>query len=313
MLHLLRTRIPARSFSRAPSPVRPFLSVSTRFHATAKMSSTARSTPTPAPAGKKQYPLQKPKTVIPKRQVRILMLHGYTQSGPLFRAKTRAVEKLLAKTLAPLDLVPILLYPTGPSRLSPRDVPGFVPSSKDAASSADAETDAWAWFRWDDGRGTYNGLDDGMRTLAAAMAEVTAQGEVVDGVIGFSQGAAMASMLVAAMDPDRTVGAEEDEGWVRAVREANGGQPFKFAVLYSGFYALPERLQWVYQPKVRTPTLHFLGSLDTVVDESRTRGLVDRCQGPLVVVHPGGHYVPVNREWVMPLAGFVRKCLEDKA
>ncbi|KAK0725992.1 serine hydrolase FSH [Lasiosphaeris hirsuta] len=274
------------------------------------MSSTAKSTPTPASAGKKQYPPQKPKTVIPKRQVRILMLHGYTQSGPLFRAKTRAVEKLLAKTLAPLNLVPTLIYPTGPSHLSPGDVPGFVPSSQDAPG---AETDAWAWFRLDDGRGTYNRLDEGMRTLAAAMAEVTAGGEVVDGVVGFSQGAAMASMLASAMDPDRGIGAEEDEGWVEAVREANGGKPFKFAALYSGFYAVPERLQWLYEPKVRTPTLHFLGSLDTVVDESRTRGLVDRCQDPLVIVHPGGHYVPVNREWVMPLAGFVRKCLEEKA
>ncbi|KAG4415009.1 hypothetical protein IFR04_011830, partial [Cadophora malorum] len=32
------------------------------------------------------------------RKLKILMLHGYTQSGPLFHAKTRALEKLLTKS-----------------------------------------------------------------------------------------------------------------------------------------------------------------------------------------------------------------------
>jgi hypothetical protein len=68
----------------------------------------------------------------------------------------------------------------------------------------------------------------------------------------------------------------------------------------------------VYEPKVRTPTLHYLGSLDTVVEEGRSKGLVERCEEPVVVVHPGGHYVPVSKEWVMPLVGFVRKCVEAK-
>jgi hypothetical protein len=46
------------------------------------------------------------------------------------------------------------------------------------------------------------------------------------------------------------------------------------------------------------------------VDESRSQGLVERCEDPLVLTHPGGHYVPVNKEWVMPVAGFIKKCLE---
>lgn len=260
---------------------------------------------------------------------------GYTQSGALFRAKTRALEKLLAKALAPLGLAPALLYPTAPNRLSPRDVPGYQPSPSESGGAGaggteetDAETDSWAWFRKDEATGSYRLVGEGMRRLAEAVAELRGvgggrgdgadegPGPVVDGVIGFSQGGCMAAMLASAMeDGGREPGAaggaaKEHAGWVRAVREANGGRPLKFAVIYSGFYAVPEDLAWLYEPRVRTPTLHFLGSLDTVVDESRSRGLVERCEEPVVVVHPGGHYVPVSKEWVMPLAGFIRKCLE---
>ena len=98
-----------------------------------------------------------------------------------------------------------------------------------------------------------------------------------------------------------------DWSWVQAVREANRGVPLKFAVVYSGFFAPPAELAWLYEPRISTPTLQFIGSLDTVVDEGRSRGLVDRCDDPVVVVHPGGHYVPVSKEWTMPLVGFIRE------
>lgn len=138
--------------------------------------------------------------------------------------------------------------------------------------------------------------------------------EPISGVVGFSQGGSMAAMLAAAMEsPRRPVppGAEWD--WVRAVREANNNYPLRFAVIYSGFYAPPAELAWLYEPRIRTPTLQFIGSLDTVVDETRSRGLVARCEDPVVVVHPGGHHVPVSKEWVMPLVGFIRKVLVDDA
>lgn len=117
-------------------------------------------------------------------------------------------------------------------------------------------------------------------------------------------------MLAAAMESSGRKPIEGQEGWVKAVREANKGVPLKFAVIYSGFYATPGDLGWMYTPKITTPTLHFLGSLDTVVEESRSLGLVERCEEPLVLTHPGGHYVPVSKEWAMPLAGFIKKCVE---
>ncbi|KAF3768860.1 FSH1-domain-containing protein [Cryphonectria parasitica EP155] len=245
------------------------------------------------------------------REVRILMLHGYTQSGPLFHAKTRALEKLLIKSLAPLKIRPTLLYPTGPNRLSPRDIPGYAPSEGGAAAGEETETDAWAWFRKDEATGSYRLLREGMDSVARAIREEG--GGRVDGVVGFSQGGAVAAMLASALERQREATTAEAEEWLAPLREANGGRPLKFAVVYSGFFAPPGDLAWLYEPRVRTPTLHYIGSLDTVVEEGRSRGLVARCEDPVVVVHPGGHYVPVSKEWVTPLVGFVRRWCEDDA
>lgn len=212
-----------------------------------------------------------------------------------------------------------MFYPTAPTRLSPRDIPGYEPSN--AESPEDADMDAWAWFRKDERSGAYRLLPEGMEAIAACVRDDA--GGAVDGVVGFSQGGAMAALVAAALEYPGDGGKQQREvppataeytwDWVASLRRANGGRPLKFAVVYSGFFAPPPELGWLYEPKLRTPTLQFIGSLDTVVEEGRSRGLVARSEDPVVVVHPGGHYVPVNREWVTPLVGFVRKCCEDDA
>ncbi|KAF2966591.1 hypothetical protein GQX73_g6970 [Xylaria multiplex] len=215
-----------------------------------------------------------------KKELKILMLHGYTQSGPLFSAKTKALNKLLIKALAPapLNLYPTLIFPSGPHRLRPSDIPGYVPPEDPSLEDGDEdELDNWSWFRKDEASGLYRGIEDGMRVIASTIREAGG----VDGVLGFSQGGCMAAL------------------------------PLKFGVIYSGFYATPANLQWLYDPAIATPTLHFLGGLDTVVEEKRSQALFERCRDPMVLTHPGGHYVPVARDWVMPLVGWLRqRCLE---
>ncbi|KLU83037.1 hypothetical protein MAPG_02104 [Magnaporthiopsis poae ATCC 64411] len=258
-------------------------------------------------ARKKQPAAAKPA----KKEVKILMLHGYTQSGTLFHAKTRALEKLLVKTLAPWNLVPVLHYATGPAQVRPADMPGFT---GDAESDPRAQ-DAWAWFRRDEAANTYRRLPEGMRTVVAAIRSLGG----IDAVLGFSQGGTFASMVTAALEPDRSVpetpspASGDDWSWVQELRAANGHRPLRFAVIYSAFLAAPPDLAWLSEPAIETPTLHFIGSLDTVVDERRSRDLVARCRDAIVVEHPGAHYVPISKEWAMPLLGFVKKrCVDDE-
>ena len=56
------------------------------------------------------------------RPIRILALHGYTQSGGLFRLKTRALEKSLNKAFAATGGVEIT-YITAPLQLRRADIP----------------------------------------------------------------------------------------------------------------------------------------------------------------------------------------------
>lgn len=250
--------------------------------------------------------------------LRILLLHGYTQAGPLFSAKTRALHKAFQKSFSPRAVH--FSYPTGPNRLKPADIPGFSPSEQlDGAESTGGQNDeveAYGWWqRKDTDEGIiYIGIEEGLATIAQCIRE---EGPF-DGVVGFSQGAAAAGMVASLLDGEQRLrGFEEAEKhggmqYPKSFREADGfvQAPMKFAVVYSGFRAPGERYDGFYVPKIKTKTLHFMGQVDTVVEEERSRVLVRCCVEERVVVHPGGHFLPSQRPWLDACVGFVREALE---
>ncbi|THW60342.1 hypothetical protein D6C85_06693 [Aureobasidium pullulans] len=267
-----------------------------------------------------------------QRKLKILMLHGYTQSGPLFHAKTRALEKNLDKAFpaAPkpghLPSYPggvELVYPTAPLKLSISDIPGY---DVDGSKSENEDPEAYAWWRrkGDGEPFTYEGLEQGFERIA----EVIREKGPFDGAIGFSQGGAAAGMFASLLEEGRRdafekqqsqggmrypESFEQDTGFMTDVIQ----QPLKFAVSYSGFGAAPNELYTAfYEPKIKTPMLHFLGSVDTVVEEARSLRLVDACvtgrgvEGGVarVVYHPGGHFLPSSqKQYVAALVAFIRE------
>ncbi|KAF2651612.1 dihydrofolate reductase [Lophiostoma macrostomum CBS 122681] len=261
----------------------------------------------------------------PKRPIKVLMLHGFTQSGPLFHAKTRALEKNLQKAF-PAGIT--LSYPTAPLRLSPADVPWALNSNSTNGGEANSdakdeqEPDAWAWWRrkGDGEPYRYEGIEEGMSHIASVLKE---EGPF-DGVVGFSQGGACAAMVASLLEPGRreafeakySLGGmrypesfEADTGYV----EGTIHPPLKFAVSYSGFAARGTELyRAFYEPKIKTPVLHFLGSLDAVVEEARSLALVEACETSegRVVYHPGGHFLPSSQKaYVSALVGFIKEVL----
>ncbi|KAF8859747.1 FSH1-domain-containing protein [Acephala macrosclerotiorum] len=263
----------------------------------------------------------------PSRKLKILMLHGYTQNGPLFHAKTRALEKSLHKYFPATKLSPLyptypggiqLLYPTAPIKLRPADIPGFDTSTLEGDASP--EPDAWGWWTRETGSGLYNGLDEGLETIREAIKGVGG----IDGVIGFSQGAGAAAFVASLLEEGRedvfNSVREKDpkayaypKGWKEMKTEFQQG-PLKFAVSYSGFYAPHEAYNAFYEPEIKTPMLNVIGTLDSVVEENRSTGLVERCNKETrkVVHHPGGHFVPVGKDMMGVLLGFIKDCCEVK-
>src|ERR1700761_2259470 len=113
-----------------------------------------------------------PQSTPPTQQapLKILMLHGYTQSGPLFRSKTRALEKALAKAIPGSKLI----YLTGPHKLEAADIPRWdslqpyasaVTSAERAQALVD-EPEAWAWWRrrGDAEPYAFDGIEEGFAT-----------------------------------------------------------------------------------------------------------------------------------------------------
>lgn len=266
------------------------------------------------------------------------MIHGYTQSGPLFHAKTKALEKSLIKAFPPapqpgsLKAFPggvELIYPTGPIRLEAADIPGF---DVDGSASAPGRLDAFAWWRRKGKGGAEPYTLEGIETGLATVAETLQHDGPFDGVIGFSQGGAAAGMTASLLEPGRREAFEKDQlkGGMRypdAFTKDSGyieetiHPPLRFAVSYSGFGASANPLyQAFYKPPITTPMAHFIGSADTVVDESRSLQLVDACVDgrgkpggvQRVIYHPGGHFLPSSqKQYVAALIAFIREVLGE--
>ncbi|KAJ9607488.1 Family of serine hydrolases 3 [Cladophialophora chaetospira] len=245
---------------------------------------------------------------VPDTRIKVLMLHGYTQNGPLFHAKTRAMEKHLHKVLSGISLN----YPTGPLQLRPSDVPGFEPSTSEDQDSIEA----YGWWRRSDTSDPpeYVGLDKGLESIAKVL-----EGEgPFDGVIGFSQGAALATMVASLLEGESRKKAFEKARSRSALAipfpasfEGLSHPPLKFCAAYSGFRSPGERYRGFYEdPHIQTPVCHFIGSLDSVVDESRTQALIDATGGTRntqVVIHPGGHFVPSGKQYLDTIAAFIKQ------
>jgi fermentation-respiration switch protein FrsA (DUF1100 family) len=197
----------------------------------------------------------------------------------------------------------------------PADIPGYSPASTEDSS----EPDAWGWWKRETGSGRYAGLEEGLERIAET---IKAAGGI-DAVIGFSQGAAAAAMVASLLQPGRREAFERyrhsnpdafayPESWEELRKMHPEG--IKFAALYSGFYSPNPLYTAFYEPKISCPTLHFIGSLDSVVEESRSLALVGACESgqARTVYHPGGHFVPAGKEWGAVLVGFIKQCIEGK-
>lgn len=258
------------------------------------------------------FPLTNPIQMTPL--MLICQSPGFTQSGPKFHDKTRALEKAIIKAFPSTTLY----YPTGPLPLRPADVPGFVPSSQDNEDEDDIDSFAW-WRRQNGDSSLYNGMDRGLGKIA----ETIQQEGPFDGAIGFSQGAAAAAIVASLLDLGRKAAFEAvHQQDPRKLQYPSSflndkGQPIqpplKFAIVYSGFAAPFELYSGFYEPKIETPILHFLGSVDTLVDEKRGRVLIDSCNGgeERVVTHPGGHFLPSQKIWLDAAVGFIRNCVSE--
>eukprot|EP00667_Euglena_gracilis_P011378 EG_transcript_11623 len=225
----------------------------------------------------------------PNGQRKILLLHGWGQCAAVFEKKTKVLKKKLEK--AGLEVV---------YAQAPHSVPGFT--------EEDADPRGW-WYYDEADRGDFSsvwGKDGGLPFQVASapffgltdtladLAQLWRTAGPFEGILGFSQGAGMASMVAKR--------AESDPAF----------QSLRYAILFSAFWLAADGEDW-YSGDIALPALHVIGATDTLVPEAVNRQLAVRYPAGEVVVHPGGHNVPQTAEYVTKYLAFIDRCVAAPA
>lgn len=158
--------------------------------------------------------------------------------------------------------------------------------------------------------GVYPGLDASLAYIASLLAE----SGPFDGIIGFSQGAALAAMVASLLEENRSDAFVPSELGGIAYPDCFASlthPPLNFVVSFSGFVASHSDYRAFYTPAIRTPMLHVLGSMDTIVEEEWSMKLVESCHKdgasqPAVLRHSGGHIVPAGKGELNMVVHFIK-------
>jgi predicted esterase len=195
------------------------------------------------------------------KKLRILCLHGYHGSGEALR---RQMQSLVAGLTSPVELV----YLDAPS-IAEGDFGWWHARSMEAAPDDDESGVGRE-------RKRYEGWE---RTRKAIVATFTERGPF-DGIFGFSQGAALAGLLVGLRAPDGVPTPEQP-------------LTFDFAIVVSGFASSDPVHAPLYARKASyaLPSLHLIGRADGVVPPADSRELAARFREPTILEHRGGHFI----------------------
>ena len=189
-----------------------------------------------------------------------------------------------------------LIYPTGPFAVTSADLNG-----------AEVREDANGWWKLRERGEAQEGVEQGLEVVAKVLKE---QGPI-DGVMGFSQGAALTAMVVSLLEEGREdafVKVSEGMAFPSSFADLQH-PPMKFGVCFSGLLNKHEKYAAFYEPKIATPVLHVLGSMDTIVEESESLTLAERCvDGGTgnIIRHAGTHTVPTSERDIAAVIQFIR-------
>lgn len=192
------------------------------------------------------------------------------------------------------------VYLTAPVKVDTADLP-FEPTTLGGESSNAAAVDSFrSWWPANEQKPEYYTIDQALDSVRQSVQE----NGPYDGVLGFSQGAGFAGILC------QNIHKLDDSA---DYKQKN--KPLKFGIFYSGFRVKPEALQFYYTPPISVPTLHILGTLDTVVSEERSMALYNACEdnARTLITHPGGHFVPNSKPMVAAVVNYIKKLEEQEA
>ncbi|CAO3639296.1 unnamed protein product [Cunninghamella blakesleeana] len=227
------------------------------------------------------------------QKLKILCLHGMSQNGHIFRKKTAVIRKKI-------DKIADMVYITAPHLSLHPNHTSEVLRAAAADENAPEEEKPFGW--WLAKEENVQPEDDsfvGFKESIDVVKDVLTKEGPFDGIFGFSQGAAFASMLAAALENRSLLPEYFSEEFQHPA--------FRFAIVSASF--IPERpiSQRIFAHKIKTPSLHMIGETDTLIVPERMEELADAFENPTILKHPGGHVVPSKADSRNQVLSFVSK------
>lgn len=194
-------------------------------------------------------------------QLSILCLHGYSQDSHVLSRQMRRVTKHLAQR----------------ARFTFIDAPFSVPSLPDPNKQGFSW---WLPSRNSEGQWEFEGVDEALRTLSEAdAAEKRTHGAGFDGVLGFSQGGALASLSVGLLHLPGEKGRHSDEAIPQSDELIPPPPPpldsLRFAIFCGAFAysAARPNFERVMRAPLSLSSVHCIGARDEIVKPAKSKQL----------------------------------------
>ncbi|XP_022931639.1 rhodanese-like domain-containing protein 6 isoform X1 [Cucurbita moschata] len=259
--------------------------------------------------GSQQLPWSNGKVCRSPRKLRVLCLHGFRQNASSFKGRTASLAKKL-KTMVEF------VYVDAPHELSfiyhPRDRETCVTSSVQPNCPPPVEhcKKKFAWLIAEDNTGErsetkwevadalfdplqYQKQTDGFEESLAYLKTVFSEKGPFDGILGFSQGAAMTAAVCSRK------------------MSVKGAVDVRFAVLCSGF---PLQIPELEHGVISCPSLHIFGS-----DQGNDRQIANKMSRDLascfdagcsvIIEHDSGHVIPTRSPYIDEIKVFLQRFL----
>ncbi|SCU86769.1 LAMI_0D03554g1_1 [Lachancea mirantina] len=223
---------------------------------------------------------------------RLLFLHGFLQNAKVFSEKSSGIRKLLKKAGVQCD------YIDGPAVLERKDLP-FELDDEKWQTVLDTQVNR-AWF-YHSNISKELDLTEALRTVSDYIME----NGPYDGIVGFSQGAAVASIVT------------------NTIHKLVPGHPqFKVSLLFSGYSftepdpSHPGELRiadkfvsdFTVPLELTTRVLFVYGASDQAVPAEKSKYLYkiythgeEEANNVKAFEHPGGHMVPNKKDILKPI------------
>ncbi|RHZ51499.1 hypothetical protein CDV55_103148 [Aspergillus turcosus] len=253
-------------------------------------------------------------TTAPEPKFRVLLIHGFAGTGSDIAAKAGPITRRITELIIPEILAE---FPGGIEFLSP-DTPLLLepPIGLDTDNCVEDEhgkqtivaedkpqQTALGWWYGRDTVSDYKGIEASLSFLAKFI-----YGRPIHGVIGFSQGGAVAGMvcsLIECLDNPEKVAAIRAQGLpVDNYLCLPGQERLRFMMAIGGYQGTLRYYGSLYQWPMQTPSIHTLASMDAVVEHHLSMDLARSFTSYEIVEYFGSHFVPRDPTSVNALARF---------